>query len=458
MEKIKKAILNRGYYRNIYVLFTIFFATVFFGNLSLFMNFLILVWGGIIILHDLFTKRIMFKSKLYCPLFIFMIIYVFTIVFNRDLNFFSNIRVFMLTGLQFFVVFIFDMDEDKKVTYKNIISFNNIIIIMSLIGTSISLLIYLVDIGFMYNNSVVGSIGGMLSGIYIGPNTAGPLAAISIVVTIINYELKNNKRFTKIDCLNFVLQIIFLYMTNSRGALYSFMAFGVVFVIFYIQGIKNKIFGSFIIVLIDLARDLVNKLMYKLQQIFTHIIAFSKTFGNYINNQAKSPALGESEIISSGMMEKVISEGFLNGRAQLWNCGAKIIKDNPLFGVGSRNVADVALTYDPIEQLPGIVGGGMHNIILQVVVSNGILGLLDLIIFIVSVFTVYFKYLWTTKAKTNKSRIVLLVGSLLVMLLVNNMVEANILYSASFMAIIFWTYLGFGLFIIKNDPIGEIND
>ena len=105
----------------------------------------------------------------------------------------------------------------------------------------------------------------------------------------------------------------------------------------------------------------------------------------------------------------------------------------------------------PIEQLPGIVGGGMHNILMQVLVSNGIFGFLALLVFIIPIIFSYVKYLITRKIRNSKSQIILLISAMLLMILVHNMAEANILYTASYMSTVFWTYLGFGLFIIDRE-------
>ena len=160
----------------------------------------------------------------------------------------------------------------------------------------------------------------------------------------------------------------------------------------------------------------------------------------------------------SEVVEKEISMGFLNGRAQLWDCGMQILKDNFWFGVGSRNVSEVALNYASINELPGILGGGMHNIVIQVLVSNGVIGFIAIVTFAVICLWEYFKYFFDIKLRTQDSKIVLIVFLILIMLLINNMAEANILYSASYMATVFWTYLGFGLFIISKEKREGKND
>ena len=80
---------------------------------------------------------------------------------------------------------------------------------------------------------------------------------------------------------------------------------------------------------------------------------------SYITKDGITPSIDDSIISNispgvSGAVEKEINRGFLNGRAQLWECGVKMIKENPWFGVGSRNVYHVALKYGDMNSLPGI--------------------------------------------------------------------------------------------------------
>lgn len=460
-----KYIFDKDCYRVAFIAITILFAISIFTPFSTILNLFLLFWGAILILKDLFTKRIIFKEKVFIPLIIFMGLYFVTLIINRDLNLFENIKVFALTALQFFVLFAFDKNEDEANVTRGIKNFNNVIIWITFIATGISLLIYIFGINFEINEKVIGVQNGMLTGVYTGANTAGPLAAVSIAVTLINYQLRNSNRLTKFDCINIIIQLIFIYMTNSRATLYCILIFALILAIFYFKGWKNK--GIYIVGVggIYLLSKIVNTILYwmyrgidMVKQLIVYVFKEAKS---YILNHGAMQGGGWSENITSPVtevVEKEITMGFLNGRAQLWQCGAKILKDNLWFGVGSRNVADVALTYDSLSNLPGILGGGMHNVVIQVLVSNGILGFLALSAFLLPVMFSYFRYLIHSKIRNNTSKVVLLIGSLLVMLLINNMAEVNIFYTASYMATVFWTYLGYGLFIMKKDINGEVND
>lgn len=467
MTSIGNYVFNRGLYREIFVGITILFAISFFTPFSTILNLFLLSWGGILILKDLFTERIIFKSKRFIPLIIFMFFYFITVVINRNLNLFENVKIFALTALQFFVIFTFDVHDNYDNIKNEMKKFNRIIINMTFVATCISLLVYLFGIGFTINGHVVGLENGMLNGIYTGANTAGPLSSISIILTIINYQFSKRKKLSKFEYANIIVQLIFIYTTNSRASLYSMIVFGIIFALFYFEGAKKKTISVVGVVAVYYLSKIVNEAVYWLYRginFIEKVVVYGfRIAKSYITKDGITPSIDDSIISNispgvSGAVEKEINRGFLNGRAQLWECGVKMIKENPWFGVGSRNVYHVALKYGDMNSLPGIEGGGMHNIIMQVLVSNGILGFLALLVFIVPIIFVYLKYLIDSKLKSHSSKTVLLVSALLLMLLVHNMVEASILYSASYMATVFWTYLGYGLFIMDKDSRGEISD
>lgn len=467
MTAIRNYVFNRNLYREVFVAITILFAISFFTPLSTVLNLFLLAWGGILLLNDLFKDRTFFKSKRFIPLIMFMIFYFITVVINRNLNLFENVKIFALTALQFFVIFTFDVHDDYEKIKSEMKKFNEIIINMTFVATCLSVLVYLFGIGFTVNGHIVGLENGMLNGVYTGANTAGPLASISIILTIINYHFSGRKNLMKFECTNIIIQLIFIYMTSSRASLYSMLVFGVIFALFYFEGARKKIISLAGVGVVSYLSKIVNTFAYWINRgintsekflVYWFRLVRSYVTGDGRTHNIDDTIIGGTTPEASSVVEKEINRGFLNGRAQLWECGIKMIKENPLFGVGSRNVYHVALKYGDINSLPGIEGGGMHNIIMQVLVSNGILGFLALLVFLIPIIFIYLKYLINSKLKTSSSKIVLLVGALLTMLLVHNMVEASILYSASYMATIFWTYLGYGLFVIDKDSRGEISD
>ena len=463
MDYMKRVLFDTHCYRNVFIVCTILFTVVFLNTLSSVLNLFLLVWGGLIICKDILSKKTIIKSKIYIPLLVFLIFDTCTLIINRELNLFENFKIYLLSMLQFFILFAFDNEEDEEYVFKNIMVFNRIIIIMTFILSSVSLIIYLLAINKEIGDYVIGmSAGGtMLNGVYTGPNTAGPLAALSIIATLMNMELRHDNKKNKFLYINIIIQYIFICMTNSRATLYSLLIFSFFYAIFYFNGLRNRTcsLGGFTI--IYLISKVMNDFVYIVHKCIFDIIGFVKylflivkQYFLYILGNTQS--VGEislnntsSEIITEAA-NKEITMGFLNGRAQLWECGIDIFRDNFFFGIGSRNVTQVALNYRAFEDLPGIYGGGMHNLIIQTLVSNGILGFVALGGFLIICIIEFIKYFIGQKLTGKNSKIVLIVVLALLMQLINNMAEVNIFYTASYMATIFWTYLGFGIFMTKK--------
>ena len=241
MKRFLNVLFDRNKYREVFVFITILFAISYFTPLSSILNLILLLWGAIIVLKDLLVKRIIFKSKRFIALIFFIIAYCITIISNRYMGLFENIKILALTSLQFFILFAFDDEDDKCDIYNHIIRFNNIIIKVTFITSLISLIIYLLGINFEFKNFIIGVENGMLNGIYTGANTGGPLAAVSIVASILIMELKKSSGMNKFYIINIVIQLIFIYMTNSRATLYCIIIFGTMFAIFYFKDKKDKL-------------------------------------------------------------------------------------------------------------------------------------------------------------------------------------------------------------------------
>ena len=93
--------------------------------------------------------------------------------------------------------------------------------------------------------------------------------------------------------------------------------------------------------------------------------------------------------------------------------------------------------------LPGIEMGRLHNILLQIITENGALLLLVFFIFLYFSFYKLVQKIDSLQGKDALINKVLL--SLVAGLVFVNLFESNLIYMVSFIAITFWTYLGYFL-------------
>ena len=158
-----------------------------------------------------------------------------------------------------------------------------------------------------------------------------------------------------------------------------------------------------------------------------------------------------SEKLDSNISLDRIDEEFLqeqdvtNGRSELWQAGFKIVKQNPIFGIGSENIIKEAEQYLSESRYQNLVKGGFHNSYLAILVSSGIAGMLVFVIFISMLVIDGLKYLWKD-GKCKYSLIIMLLFSLMV----NELLEARWLYNTSYLNIIFWVLAGLTVDEIKG--------
>ena len=147
------------------------------------------------------------------------------------------------------------------------------------------------------------------------------------------------------------------------------------------------------------------------------------------------------------------------------------MKNHPVLGVGSANVADYAVKYslapemvgvDPDSEeyeapyLPGIQNGGMHNMIMQVAVCSGLLGLL-----VIGAMAVYFlvrMILYFVRACKRKKvePVTTVLAAAILTILCRSMTEIGLLYSVYYSSVLFWSLAGYLMYFIekaaKEDP------
>lgn len=140
---------------------------------------------------------------------------------------------------------------------------------------------------------------------------------------------------------------------------------------------------------------------------------------------------------------------FLSARNELWYSAWLLIKQNPFFGVGNSSLVEKVYSMRPGVILPGIEAGGLHNIFLQIITANGFITLMLFLIVLFNTFSFIVKKVDFSFGRNRKINLVLL--SLVTGIVFVNLFESNLIYIVSFIPMIFWTYLGYFISILKRD-------
>ncbi|MDF1498168.1 MAG: O-antigen ligase family protein [Patescibacteria group bacterium] len=256
-------------------------------------------------------------------------------------------------------------------------------------------------ISFYYLLSGNITFDGRLKAFYLSPNHLAMYLAPIIIILI--YFLLNEKKENKL--FNLILLIIVsipLYFTYSYGAFLGILA-GIFYLLF-----KSK------------------KFTYK--NIFISIISVFLFFLLIFMSANKVEQIANSQSRSS-----------FHSRMMIWNSAGKIIKDNPLFGIGPGTFQETYLSYS-IKFDESYLEWAVpqpHNIFLAFYLQTGFIGLIGFILILI----------WLFSYK-NMVQFVFFIKALMIYTLVHGLVDTT--YWKNDLALIFWIIIGLNFVNSRN--------
>lgn len=399
-------------YKKTFLMVTIIYTTFlsYINGLSTIINFLLLMWGVFIfVLQYESDKRIGIKRNKFV-LIIFIILSLATIILNSSQA--SNIKILALTVIQFFLLYEYSLKSDSLLKVKELYKLSKAYVVATFVTTGLAIFLYLIKTNIMFMGYELGTTHyNALYGIHTGSNTAGLVALISIVLSDVCRRISLKGRY--FFYINIILQIMLVVLSKARSALAGLLIYYVVYIFMTLRSFRIKRLIALMALAVVAALPLASNALTKNEEL-----------------------------------------GFFSGRLLIWSQATKVIKDRFMFGVGINNVVDEVKKVATTD-LPGIEGGGMHNIFMQIAISNGIFALLVMTIFFIYVSVKM--YLWLRAAKEPLTkRIVASIFAFVLSLYVINLVEGNLIYVANFIATAYWIFIGYGMYFVKRDS--GVND
>lgn len=464
MNSIKKICFNKV--NLLYCLITIMMLSTIaiISPITTELNIIILIWAAIYFIYDFFSKKTCLKSKYKFFLILYMIIFAIGIVLNIKNNPIDNIKTFVYTGFFLFVLYSYDSNKEVVTAQKEIKNINSIVIFISSITSFVAIIMFVFLIEFTFNDIPQGFVypkSPALWGLYANPNSGGMVATLSIILTIVNiylcklYESKKLSMAKKSYYIfNIIIQWLYLVLCNSRGAVVSLLSV-ILFLIFiksYNKFItKLNLFKTLVISLIICCIAMIG---YNISiSISKNMLSYIPTFVESIKqDNNNSGQLGNSEIT----LDREIKNGHIStGRAEIWSYGLNTLKFNPLFGHGPGNIGLAKQKLYPNDTSKYVITNNMHNGYIQILLSNGVLGLLFLGVFMVLIAKDSLVILFNSKMNTDRNEKIylILILSPILAITVNGMFENVILLTQSYITTILWIYMGYlGLYLnnIKN--------
>lgn len=130
-----------------------------------------------------------------------------------------------------------------------------------------------------------------------------------------------------------------------------------------------------------------------------------------------------------------------SGRLRIWSDAWGIFCDNPLFGVSYRSVGDYANGMIPNSFIAHRGYTSMHNVFLDIMVGQGLFGLIPFVLVLVLGVLNYADLL--KRLDGEDATLAVICGAVLGSILLSAFLYSEIVYINTAGSVVFWTVLGF---------------
>ena len=461
-----KLLSDSVYYKIVFMTWALVHTLSFGPRITGYFSPIILLWGLLILFKNLVLERKNIKKSYFCIIFAFLAAYVIPIVVNSSLNIFGNTKTLIWSAIMLLVMFINEYSQDNKKVYNDIIKVSSVIVISTFIISVISVAMFCLDISYWVNRAdgaliPQGYYAARLWGIYVDPNQGSSIGIVSLICSIIIIIFANKSFKGKIklfNIINIIIQYIFIILTGSRGGeiAFIFVLLGLIYLLTdYL--LKNKIKAIVIRTIVGLLCGLIISVTIVFsfensRKLLANIPRLTISTQEFISNTTGTDVGSHSGNITVERPDVGGGIDSSNGRLTLWRDGFRLIKYSPIFGFGDRNIVSKAAEFTPGSSLEKQF---VHNGFIHMLLSGGIVAVSIMMTLLVLIMINIVKIVFGNK-RYNRGYYIYSIMSLLIgSLLITAVFLTEIFYQNSFMATVFWIYMGFVVALANDKKLLE---
>lgn len=462
--------LKNGFvFKIIYLLHTLLcFNSLFVNRPILVISSYILTFIGFIyLIFRIFHYSKYMRTKGIVFLILFVLSFVISALLNINYGITENIKGAVWMVFQFFLIYAYDITESREKTKTELKIFSHIFLaytsLMALIGFILLFSNYNYYGIYKGKTIIIGFIWNRLWGLYSDPNYGAVFGVISFALCIY-YLIHSKKRMKKsLYIIMALFQVAYISFSDSRTALVAFMiTFGIISFLFLIRWQKKYLRKKVINVFTALFLSLI---AFIAPYFFTRTIAVAGSnvlqsiHGNNYSEIPIDEDLPFNENLNIGRNDSDINNDISNRRFAIWNSAIEIFLTKPLVGVSFRNIVNYAENVLPKTYIVNndfTSFASMHNVFIDILVSQGIIGILFFMLFVVVIVFTILKNLFKKDDKQYFDCLFLI--SILLPIAISAMFYSEILYINTATSVFFWFALGCLIksLLQKNDKCGEV--
>ena len=366
---------------------------------------LALLTGGILIL----CRMIQFKRYIKIPCMILMLLFcgsmLFSAIMNRKYGIMGDLKWIIWTGLQFFGLYLCDVERDHSQYKREFAILANIMILYACICSIVSLGMLITKSTIIWDTQegermISGFIWGRLWGVYTDPNYAAVFTVVVILLSVL-FLMRAKHLLTKIVYFLCVgVHFLFLVFTDSRTGEIALLCSGgfCIFMICVRKGPSKKKIVSVgisaiacLLLGITMAGSIYvvktqynQKLSPMLAEIFLEEKEDVKTKSPEKQNKAEHNTRQnvKKQNVEKSVRQQNIEEDVSSGRFAIWESGLEVWKTAPVYGTGYTTFIPYTKETLPDTYVVNNPQGdyvSLHNAFLNTLVYQGIIGFTILI-------------------------------------------------------------------------------
>lgn len=478
MHKIRQFGTNIYLFRIItIVVFTMFHITGLFG-IDVIPRIFVMVWGGILILYELFVAQHFRQAKFWPILALLSVSYAISVLLNfrnQPAYLINNAYYFAQTLLLFYPFELSDkVDKVKKWQCRLNYAFMIILFIASLISLVMYLFHFSYWIGDASANEWVrqGFVDNQLFGVYRNPNQGSIFAMMAMVMVSQNNLLSGRKWYqsTAFGYANFFVQLSYLILSGSRGSFLTGLFFvGAVYGLYALYHLVNK-FSFKLLGKLFMQGILLLFVTLSLYGGVKKVLGYGPGLVNYGYQLVTDQPLPDmSETTTSGSISPSIQSTQLRnieqdggdvttGRLAIWLAGIRAAREKLLFGLGdtaiyrnmkrneTTDVIDMRNLSAEDRNALRRTDGYLHNNYVTILGKAGIVGLSLYVIFLLCFGIYHLRFILSDQFRSHDTlhQLYFVSFALLASLLFTDLVESHILFTnRDIVNIVFWINAGF---------------
>lgn len=362
--------------------------------------------GGLLVLYRLLFFKKFIRVKSIFLLVGFIVSFILSMVVNIKYGFYENFKGLIFIVFQIGVVYAFDTEKsaEKLIKKFNVVAlfYLGFICLLSVI----SIVFLLKGVSQIYPQEVgptivVGFAWGRLFGAYWDPNIAAAMNAIAVAISVYFITKFKNIFFRILMVIGIFINVVYIAFSDSRTGIVTLCISSVVFFAFYVfnrgfKGLKNnslRIVACFVAVIV--VAGLTLKLPGAIKDVYNAYTTakYNEMLENSVQEEPIDENVGaDKEIesvqpevsqqapptISSDGREEDISNDISNRRFDIWKSAFELFKTTPIVGTSHFNIVPYAQEVMPDSYIlinDHMVFYTMHNFFVDVLVSQGVLGI-----------------------------------------------------------------------------------